>query len=318
MKEFFCGIDLGGTKIDIGIVTREGKVIHNIKIPTEVENGPENAIKRMKETINVLLNKLDLSIEDLGGIGIGSPGPLDTKEGVILKTSNLTGWENTRIVDMLKEDFKNIPIRLENDANAATIGEYLFGSGKNHKDFVYITVSTGVGGGAIVNGHFQSGANSNAFEIGHTILNFNGPKCNCGNYGCIEAYASGTALERFAKEAIDSGEESLIKELAGEGKIKGEHIVGAAKEKDPLALKLIEDEGYYLGLSLYNVIANYNPEVIAIGGGLSNALNMFYDKMMETIKGMSLKANIEACQIKKAERSDCGLVGAAALSFYEY
>ncbi|MCT4595678.1 MAG: ROK family protein [Anaeromicrobium sp.] len=318
MKDFFCGIDLGGTKVHIGIVTREGKVIHNIKIPTEVKKGPENAINRIKDTIHMILNKLDLSIEDLGGIGIGSPGPLDTKEGVILRSSNLTGWKNVRIVDMLKKDFKNIPIKLENDANAATIGEYLFGTGKNHKDFVYITISTGVGGGAIVNGHFQSGSNSNAFEIGHTILNFNGPKCNCGNHGCIEAYASGTALERFAQEAIDSGEESLIKELAKEGKIKGEQIVEAANKNDHLALKLIENEGYYLGLSLYNVIANYNPEVIALGGGLSNALPMFYDKMMDTIKSMSLKANINACQIKKAERSDCGLIGAAALSFYEY
>lgn len=316
MNKYFCGIDLGGTKIHIGIVTKKGKILKDVKIPTKVEAGPKHALQRITASIFDLLQELNLTCEDLEGIGIGSPGPLDTQRGIILKSSNLSGWENTQVIEFLKKDFPTLPIKLENDANAATIGEYLYGVGNKLKDFVYITISTGFGGGAIVNGSFQNGSNSNAFEIGHTILNFNGPKCNCGNRGCIEAYASGTALENFARKALLSGEKSILSTLSNNSEIKCEHIVQAALKKDDLALRLLDDYGYYLGLSLYNVIATYNPQVIAIGGGLSNALDLFYDKIIETIDTMSLKANINACEIKKAQKENCGLLGAAALNFY--
>ncbi|SHG99602.1 ROK family protein [Tepidibacter thalassicus] len=317
MKNLYCAIDLGGTKINIGIMTKDGEVLDNIKIPTEVEKGPENALNNIKNTIYELLNRLNLKKEDLKGIGIGSPGPLDSERGVIIESANLKGWKNVEVVKALSEDFKDIPIKLENDGNAAALGEYLFGFGKNSRNFIYITVSTGVGGGAIIDGKLQRGANSNAFEVGHTIISINGPKCNCGNNGCLEAFASGTAIERIAEEKLLQGNESLISQIKGEGKLKAEHVFEAAKKGDKLALEIVENEGYYLGIGLFNIIALYNPEKISIGGGVSNCLDMFYDKMISTINSMSLKPSREICEIKKAQREDCGLVGAGALAFYE-
>ncbi|QZY55650.1 ROK family protein [Crassaminicella profunda] len=317
MMKVYCAIDLGGTKMNIGIMTREGEVIDHIKIPTFVEKGSEQAIKRIKDTIYELLEKLNLKKENIKGIGIGSPGPLDSEKGIIIKSSNLKGWKNVEIVKNLSVDFKDIPIKLENDGNAATLGEFLFGAGKGSKNFVYITVSTGVGGGAVIDGKLQKGGNSNAFEVGHTIIDLNGPKCNCGNYGCLEAYASGTAIGRIAREKLSEGRESLISKIARENIVKSEDVFEAAKEGDALALEIIEREGYYLGIGLYNIIALYNPEKISIGGGVSNGFDYFYEKMMKTINSMSLKPNIEICKIEKAHREDCGLIGAGALAFYE-
>ncbi|SHJ94307.1 ROK family protein [Tepidibacter formicigenes] len=317
MTDLYCAIDLGGTKINIGIMTKNGEVLDDIKILTEVEKGPENAIKNIKNAIYELLKKLNLKKEDLKGIGIGSPGPLDSERGVIIESANLKGWKNVEIVKNLSGDFKNIPIKLENDGNAAALGEYLFGFGKGSRNFIYITVSTGVGGGAVIDGKLQKGGNSNAFEVGHTIISINGPKCNCGNNGCLEAFASGTAIERIAEEKLLEGRESLISQIKGKGKLKAEHVFEAAKKGDKLALEIVENEGYYLGIGLFNIMALYNPEKISIGGGVSNALEMFYDKMIETINNMSLKASTQICKIEKAQRKDCGLVGAGALAFYE-
>lgn len=316
MKDLYCAVDLGGTKINIGIMNKSGEILENIKILTEVEKGPGNAIKRTKQTIHELLDKLKLKKEALKGIGIGSPGPLDSKNGIIIKSSNLKGWKNVEIVKNISCDFRNIPIILENDGNAAALGEYLFGFGKGTKNFVYVTVSTGVGGGAIIDGKLQKGGNSNAFEVGHTIISMNGPKCNCGNHGCLEAFASGTAIGRIAREKLLEGRKSLILDIAGKDIVNSEHVFKAAKEKDLLALEIVEKEGYYLGIGLYNIIALYNPERISIGGGVSNGLDLFYGKMMDTINSMSLKPNIEICKIEKAHRADCGLVGAGALAFY--
>ncbi|MEJ8552927.1 ROK family protein [Tepidibacter sp. Z1-5] len=316
MKDLYCAVDLGGTKINIGIMTKEGEVLDNIKIPTEVEKGPDNSINNIKKTIYELLERLNLTKNDLKGIGIGSPGPIDSEKGIIVESGNLKGWKNVKLVEKLSEEFEGINIKLQNDGNAAALGEYLFGFGKGCKNFIYITVSTGVGGGAIIDSKLQIGASSNGFEAGHMIINMNGRKCNCGNEGCFEAYASGTAIEKIASERIEN-EESIISELAQGGKVKAEYVFEAAKRGDKLALEIVENEGYYLGVGIFNIIAMYNPEKISIGGGVSNCLEMFYDKMMDTINSMSLKPSTQICKIEKAKRDDCGLVGAGALAFYD-
>lgn len=316
MRDIYCGVDLGGTKVNIGFVTREGDVIRDVKIPTHPERGAKDTMERVNAAILSLLDEAGMKKEDLKGIGIGSPGPLDSVRGVILKSSNLAGWVNEPIVDMLKEEFSDIPVKLQNDGNAATLGEYLFGCGRDYKNFVYITVSTGVGGGAVIDGKLQQGANSNAFEVGHMIINMKGLKCNCGNEGCFEAYASGTGMAKIARAKLKEGQKSVLCDMCDVDEVSTRHIFEAAKSGDEFAGKLVEDEGYYMGIGLYNVIALYNPEMIAIGGGVSNGLDMFYDKMMETIGSMSLKGNTEICKIKKVKREDCGLIGAAALSFY--
>lgn len=313
MRKIVCGVDLGGTKINTGLIDNEGKILKNIRVPTLAEEGPEAVIKRIENSIYGVLDEAGLRVSDISGIGIGSPGPLDAERGVVICPPNLPGWDNIPLVKILSEKF-DVLIKLNNDANAAALGEHLFGAGRGIDNFVYVTVSTGIGGGAIIDGKLYNGENSNAAEIGHHTIDFRGPKCNCGNYGCFEAYASGTALSRFAREAIEAGRKSIIENMANKGAVKAEHVFEAAKMDDALAKELIENEAFYLGIGIANIMAFYNPKRIAIGGGVSSQWEMLYDGMMKTIYERALKPNAEICEVVKAELGEnVGLLGAAAL-----
>lgn len=314
MKNCVCGVDLGGTKIGIGIVDSDGKIIAKVKVPTPVKEGKQAVLNSIVKGIEDVITKANLKTSDLLGIGVGSPGPLSSKLGIIYNPNNLPGFENVEMVKFLNEKF-GTNVKLQNDANAAALGEYIFGTGKGTENFVYVTVSTGIGGGLIINGKIFEGANSNAVEIGHMTILDDGPACSCGNIGCYEALASGTALQRFAREAVLKGEETLIKEIAGDRDIKAEDVFKAYHRGDKLAAKLVEQEAYYLGVGMINIIALYNPERIAIGGGVSNEFDVFYDKMMETIEKRALKPSLKVCDIVKAKVDDVGIVGAASLIY---
>ncbi|SNX53846.1 ROK family glucokinase [Thermoanaerobacterium sp. RBIITD] len=313
MSKLVCGIDLGGTKINTGIVDDNGKILYSVKVPTEAKNGPDHVINRIKESINDVLKKSSLKIDQISGIGIGSPGPLDSEKGIVEYPPNLPGWVNIPLVDILHKEF-DTNIKLNNDANVAALAEYLFGAGKGIDDMVYITVSTGIGGGAIIGGKLYNGANSNAAEIGHHSINFDGPRwCNCGNPGCLESYASGTSLVKFAKKAIESGRDTILKNIPMD-EIKAENIFEAAKSGDKLSIELIDAEAFYLGIGIVNIMAFYNPKRIIIGGGLSSQWDVLYDKMMKTVEERALKPNREICDVVKAELGgNVGLMGAAAL-----
>lgn len=313
LSKLLCGIDLGGTKINTGIANNKGEIISNIIIDTKAEEGQDAVIDRMIKSVYTVLERAGLKIEDLAGIGIGVPGLIDSWEGLVIEAANLPGWNNVPIVDIFSKEF-DINIRLENDANAAAIGEYLFGSGKGIENFIYLTVSTGIGGGAIIDGKLYSGSNSNASEIGHSVIDFNGPKCNCGNYGCFETFASGTALARFAQNRMDAGEATLISELAGNGKVKAEHVFEAGEKGDKVALELIDKEAFYIGIGLVNILAFYNPERIAIGGGVSSQWDILKDRVNKVIEERALKPNAKVCGVVKATLGkNVGLLGAAGL-----
>lgn len=177
MEKLVLGVDLGGTKINTGIVKENGEIVNNIKVPTIAEEGPDAVIGRIIKSIKDVLEKSKVDISDIEGIGIGSPGPIDSKKGVVMNPSNLPGWNNVHITDKIYNEFK-LPVKLENDANAAGFGEYVFGSGKGKNPFVYITVSTGIGGGVVIDGKILDGINSNGAEIGHHMINFDGPNAD--------------------------------------------------------------------------------------------------------------------------------------------
>ncbi|AEF16133.1 glucokinase, ROK family [Thermoanaerobacterium xylanolyticum LX-11] len=313
MKKFVCGVDLGGTKINTGIMDVDGNILCNVKIPTEADKGPQHVINNIKISIIESLNKLNIDVSQIEGIGIGAPGPLNADRGVVECPPNLPGWIDIPLVDILKRDF-DTEIKLNNDANAAALAEYLFGAGQGINNIVYMTVSTGIGGGAIIDGKLYNGANSNAAEIGHHTINFDGPRwCNCGNPGCLESYASGTSLVKFAKKHIESGRDTILKDKPS-GELKAEDIFDAAKSGDKLALELIENEAFYLGIGIVNIMAFYNPEIIIIGGGLSSQWDVLYDKMMKTVDERALKPNRQICKVVKAKLGgNVGLIGAASL-----
>lgn len=313
MGKLLCGIDLGGTKINTGLVNKKGEVVSNIIVDTLAQEGQERVIARMMDTVRHVMKEAGISCDDLEGIGIGVPGLIDSWEGLVIEAANLPGWENVPIVDLFAREF-NIPILLENDANAAAMGEYLFGSGRGNEDFVYVTISTGIGGGAILDGRLYSGSNSNATEIGHSMINFDGPRCKCGNSGCFEAYASGTSLARFATERIEAGEETIIKRLAVDGLVKAEHVFEANELGDVVAEKLIQDEAYYIGIGLANILAFYNPEKISIGGGVSSQWHILEERVKQVVAERALKPNAKICKIVKAELGkNVGLLGAAGI-----
>lgn len=315
MAKFVIGLDLGGTKIATCVMDAEGEIIKKITLPTLANEGPEAVISRMKKSVYDAIKMSDISKEDILAIGVGAPGPLDSERGLIKNSPNLPGWIKIPLRDVLHKEFK-VPLALENDANAAALGEYFYGSGRGIKNFMYITISTGIGGGVVIDGKLLKGANGNAVEIGHTTINFGGPRCGCGNIGCWEAYASGTALARFAREGIRSGKKTIIRDIAGdEDSIKGEHVFAAAKQGDEFAKELVDQEGFYLGVGLANMANSFNPDCIAIGGGVSHEWDLFYDKMIYTMRERGLKANVDNLKVVKAALGpEVGVMGAAAVA----
>lgn len=313
MSKLACGIDLGGTNLHIGITDNNGNIIIKEKYSTEPEKGPESVIERIRFSVKTLLHQSSIESKKLSGIGIGVPGFIDTHKGNIVSLPNLPGWENIPLVKIMEEYFR-ITVIIDNDAGVATYGEYLFGSGQSTKNFFYMTVSTGIGGGVIIEGKPYRGTNFGAAEIGHITVDAEGEECKCGNFGCLEAMASGTAIVNLAKKAIYKGEKSMISDMAAMNCIKAEHIFDAADMGDELASNIINKEAFYLGIGVCNIIAMYNPERIAIGGGVSNQWNILYPKIMETVKAKGLKHNARVCDIVRAELGeDAGIIGAAAL-----
>ena len=313
MDKVALGIDLGGTRLDAGIMNSSGNLIARIRCQTEAQKGPKSVIDKIKFVIKSLIEQQVSQKHDIAGIGIGVPGFIDADNGKIITLTNLAGWDDMPLSDIIKNTFK-LPVKIDNDANAAAYGEYLFGSGRDTNNFFYMTVSTGIGGGMIISGKPYHGANYGAAEIGHIVIDINGEKCNCGNYGCFEAMASGTAMANFAKKHIGMGEISIINKLTSNGHIKAEHIFDAAKKGDNLANKLIDKEALYLGIGISNVIAMYNPDRIAVGGGVSNQWDILYPKIAKEVENRALKHNLKSCDIIKAELGpNAGVIGAAAL-----
>ena len=308
--------DLGGTKFAFGVVAENGEVIGSDKIETLAKQGPEQAIQRVNLAAQALLKKLNIKPEDLIGIGIASPGPLDIAKGCVDGSPNLPGWTGYSIEKSLSTFF-NLPARIDNDANAAALGEYKFGAGKNKKNMVYITVSTGIGGGVIVDGRLMRGANGNAAELGHLTLNIAGPACPCGANGCLEMYASGTAIARRTREAIQAGAQSQILNLAGSiDEITTHHILTALEKNDVLAQKIWNETTEYLGRGLAVVINSFNPELIVVGGGVTAAGDLLFKPVREKALRYAFPRLAAVCSIVPAGLgSNVGVVGAAACAF---
>jgi len=308
--------DLGGTKTAFGVVAENGEVLGSDKIETLAKQGPEQAIQRVNLAAQSLLQKLNIKPQELIGIGIASPGPLDISKGCVDGSPNLPGWTGYSIEQGLSSFF-NLPARIDNDANAAALGEYKFGAGKNKKNMVYITVSTGIGGGVIVDGRLMRGANGNAAELGHLTLNINGPVCPCGANGCFEMYASGTAIARRTREAIQAGAPSQILSLAGSlEKITTHHILAALQKEDELAKKIWNETTEYLGRGLAVVINTFNPELIVVGGGVTAAGELLFNPVREKALRYAFPRLAAVCSIVPAGLgSNVGVVGAAACAF---
>lgn len=307
------GVDLGGTKINGAISDLQGNILSQYTLPTNASEGEQAVLNRIIKVIEKVIEDGKKNVDDIKAIGIGSPGPLDARKGIIITTPNLP-FKNFQLVKPIEEKF-NVPTFLDNDANVAAIGEFMLGAGKGTTNMIYITVSTGVGGGAIINGKIYRGSTSNALEIGHTTVLPNGPKCNCGNFGCIEALASGTAIASQAKEAVEAGLDTSLKNYDN---ITSYEVFKEAEKEDKVSKDILDRSLEFLGIGVANIITSFDPEMVVIGGGVSKGGSIVFEKVQEVVNKRCFKAMSDYCKIVPAALgTDAGVVGAVALALLE-
>lgn len=314
MKKYSIGIDLGGTKILTALINREnGEVTGLVKKKTKKDKGPKNIERKLIDGISELIETLNIDLSNISSIGIGSAGQIDRKNGIIIGAPNLDCFD-FNIKEILTEKF-SLPVFLGNDVETAAIAEHRFGAGKNFDDFVCIFVGTGVGSCIIKNNNIIYGHTGTAGEIGHTIVDLNGRPCACGAHGCLEAYASRSAIETRLEGALRKGRYSCIMEYLEEGKsITSSMIKKSIDRNDELVLQCVNEASEYLSGGIASIINFINPELIVLGGGLIDAVDYFYQETIKKAKLKSLPVPSKEIKFKKAELGDySGVIGAAFL-----
>jgi len=311
MHRWVIGVDLGGTLIRAVRTDLDGEKVARSQLPTEAESGSEAVLKRIDTAIEQVMREVEP--DEVLGIGIGAPGPIDG-DGRIYDPPNLPDWGDFSLTEHILDRFER-PAFAGNDANLAALGEHRFGAGQGVDDMVYMTVSTGIGGGIISGGRLLLGARGYAAEVGHQTLIAGGPICGCGQPGHLEALASGPSIVRNAKERLEAGANSSIADFGPE--ITGESITEAAKAGDELARNLYKQAGFYIGLGLVNLIHILEPKRVLIGGGVSLAGDLLFEPIRETVHRYVMSPIYREVEILPAALgADVGLMGAVALVLY--
>jgi len=312
MNDYAVGVDLGGTKVATALIRWDGLVVDQVIEPTQKEKGFEDVIDRMGASIRALLERSDSPVS---GIGVGAAGSTDSQQGVVLTASNL-GWENVPLREMLYErigDEWRERIWVDKDTNAAVLGEMMYGAGRGSEHIFYVTVGTGIGGGMILDGSIYHGASDGASDFGHLVLDPEGIVCGCGKRGCVETLASGVAIARMAREALDTPDSTTILSEFDSGLITAHDVAVAAKNGEQLAKDIFTQAGYWLGRALAYYIDLNNPERIIIGGGVMGAGDLLLEPVRQTTQKFALPNNAAAAQILPAGLgADSGVIGAAA------
>ena len=307
---YYLGVDLGGTNIAVGLVDESGKIIVQDSTPTNAPRPAEEIVADMATICQKLVKEANISIDEVKAIGIGSPGSINNKTGELLGAANL-GIEKANIRELMQQKI-NKPVTLENDANAAAMGEYT-ANGNNCESFIFITLGTGVGGGIILNGRLYSGFNFAGGELGHITIDMNGEPCTCGSTGCWEAYASVTALIRQTKRAMEANPGSAMPEwVAQNGKISGRTAFDCAKKGDKTALEVVANYQKYIAIGLISILNIFQPNQILIGGGISKEGDYLFAPVKDyVLKNQFYKGDLIP-QIGAASLfNDAGIIGAA-------
>jgi glucokinase len=318
-KRWIVGVDLGGTNIVVGLLPIQGGDVLGLRtLPTESHRGARFVVNRMvqmvEEAIAQVTGEGGTTRGAVAGVGIGSPGPLDRKTGTVINTPNL-GWRNFPLRDLIANEVK-LPCTLDNDANCATYGEWWLGAGRGTLQLVGLTLGTGIGGGVVLNGEIYHGASDVAGEIGHMTIDSNGRRCKCGNYGCLEQYASGPAIAQRAIEGLESGAESALTEMVG-GKLEqitAATVYEATVEGDPYATEVMRETARFLGAGVANIINILNPEMVVVAGGVTRAGEHLFEPLRAEVRRRAFRSAQESCRIVSGELpGTAGVVGAAAV-----
>lgn len=307
---YYIGVDLGGTNIAVGLVDEKGKIIESLSTPTLSPRSYKEIVADMAKLINEIIKNTGISLSDIESIGIGSPGSIDNERGMVLYANNLK-FDHAPIREEMRKYF-DLPVHLENDANAAAFGEYVVNGG-DAKDVIFVTLGTGVGGGIIIGGKIYKGFNGAGGELGHYILVKDGIKCSCGLNGCWEQYASVTALISQTKAAIEKNPDSLMVKLAEEhGAVSGRTAFEAAKMGDEAAKKVVSEYAEYVAAGAVSMINIFQPEKLIIGGGISREGDYLLDPIRKFCEKNSYKCDGGSTTIQAATLfNDAGIIGAA-------
>ena len=316
MGKIAIGLDIGGTNLRGALIREEGHIIERRSVLSEADKGIEFVVKNLASLIQQAIKG-----DDIAGVGIGIPGIIDSSKGILTQAPNICSVDNYPLREMLIEKIgQSVPVFIENDANCAAIGEWWMGAGKDAKSLIILTLGTGVGGGIILDEVLWNGADGMAGEIGHITIYPDGAKCNCGNFGCLESYASAVAIRRMVSHGLETNVETIIREkIRNTSKEQIPEIVAeAAIEGDKFALWVWEEVGKALGIAIADLVNLLNVEMVIIGGGLANAWELFIDRAKKEAKKRGLRAPIERAKIVKGVLGDdAGILGAGYLVFKE-
>lgn len=310
---YVVGVDLGGTNIVVGTVSEDGsEVLGLVSEPTLPEQGADAVVARIVKLARASM--AEARGKEIAGVGIGSPGPLDTETGVVLLTPNL-GWINMPLRDRVASAL-GLPATLDNDANCAIFGEWWRGAARGADYVVGLTIGTGIGGGIILDGRIYHGASDIAGEIGHMSIDSTGRRCKCGNYGCLEAYASGPAIAARAVEGISAGVETSLPQYVGGdlSRVTAQVVYEAAHDGDAYALEMVRETAKLLGAGVANILNIFNPDVVVICGGVTLAGDKLFGPLASEVKRRAFKPAWDACRIVPgALPGTAGVIGAAAV-----
>lgn len=312
--KYYIGIDLGGTNIKAGVVSEAYEIIAKTSCKTNLPRSSEEICADMAKVALEAVDAAGLTLDDIEAVGIGTPGMANSAEGVIEYSSNL-GFDNFHVIELMKT-FIDKPCYVENDANAAAYGEFIAGAAKGARNAVCITLGTGVGGGIIIDGKIYAGSNFAAAEIGHMVIDPNGPKCNCGRKGCFEVFSSATGLVRMTKEAIEADGSTIMKKMSEEkGKVSARTAFDAMREGDKAGKEVVDKYIKYLACGIANTINIFQPDILCIGGGVCNEgdplLLPLKALVAQEIYSKNSKKNTEIVIAELG--NDAGIIGAAFL-----
>jgi len=309
---YAIGIDLGGTFIKGGVLDLSGNVIYKTSTETQAEKGPDVVLERMAALARAVAAGAGIRLDQVRCVGVGSPGPLSTTDGIVYSAPNLPGWDNVPVKKALQEKL-GVPVLLENDANAAAYAENWVGAGRGASSMIMLTLGTGIGGGIVLDGDVWHGADDVAGELGHMSINFDGPDCNCGGKGCLEAYASAPATVRRALKGIEEGRHTALETILESGEeITAKVIYDAAVAGDDFAKETIQSTGRFLGIAVASFVNIFNPELVVFFGGLAGAGDMLFEPTRREMKRRAIKPGADSVKIVPAELgSDAGIIGAA-------
>jgi len=316
MASILCGVDLGGTKLGIGLVKKSGAILDQRVFHDHVSRKPDEVVSDIAARIRELLAKNGLSSADLLGIGVGTAGHIHNREGLVITMSNLEGWKGFPLRERLGRHFEGCRVLVDNDANAQALGEYLYGAGAGYKSMIFMTISTQIGAGIVLDGRLLRGMTGSAGEIGHTIVEASSDEtCPCGNRGCLISLASGVAIPSALRRLLAAGStSSLIDEASlGSTRLDGEFIARGLAAGDRLCGEVMEGFARYIGIGIYNIFQVFNPEAVVLGGGLMNWGTPFLEGIRRNFLSLAGDMMYEELAILPSACEAPGIVGAASL-----